>query len=125
MRIKGISLGRELRNVRSIFTSESKYSVINQSQSDFGEQLYTMLSLFFDFERTRELPLDPNFKGIAILYSDTAEGHINLVFQQIETKKMIGPRITISDVYLGKKGEAIRSLMDLIGIGKRRSQSKN
>ncbi len=125
VRIKGISLGRELRNVRSIFTSESKFSVINQSQSDFGEQLYTMLSLFFDFERTRELPLDTNFKGIAILYSDTSEGHINLVFQQIETKKMIGPRITISDVYLGKKGEAIRSLMDLIGIGKRRSQSKN
>ncbi|MHA1156183.1 MAG: hypothetical protein ACTSQK_08755 [Candidatus Heimdallarchaeota archaeon] len=125
VRIKGISLGRELRNVRSIFTSESKFSVINQSKSDFGEQLYTMLSLFFDFERTRELPLNPNFKGIAILYSDTSEGHINLVFQQIETKKMIGPRITISDVYLGKKGEAIRSLMDLIGIGKRRSQTKN
>ncbi len=68
VRIKGISLGRELRNVRSIFTSESKFSVINQSKSDFGEQLYTMLSIFFDFQRTRALPQDPNFKGIAILY---------------------------------------------------------
>lgn len=125
VRIKGISLSRELKHVRSIFTSESKFSVVNQSKSDFGEQLYTMLSLFFDFQRVRELPQDPNFKGIAILYSDNVQGHIKLEFQQIETKKMIGPRVTISDVYLGKKGEAIRSLMDLIGIGKRRRRSKN
>ena len=84
-----------------------------------------MLSLFFEFERVRELPRDPKFKGIAILYSDTNDGLINLEFQQIETKKMIGPRITISDVYLGKKGEAIKSLMNLIGFGKRKNQSKN
>ena len=125
VRIKGISLGRELKRERSVFTSESKFSVINQSKSDFGEQLYNMLSLFFEFERVRELPRDPKFKGIAILYSDTNDGQINLEFQQIETKKMIGPRITISDVYLGKKGEAIKSLMNLIGFGKRKNQSKN
>ena len=47
LRIKGISLSRELRRNRTVFTADSKLQVINQSQSDFGEQLYTMLSLFF------------------------------------------------------------------------------
>jgi len=118
IRIKGISLARELRRVRTVFTADSKLQVINQSQSDFGEQLYTMLSLFFKFERKRELPRDANMKGIAIIFADTNEGLIILDFQQIESKEMIGPRISISDVFLGKKGEAIRSLMNLIGMGK-------
>jgi len=122
LRIKGISLARELRRGRSIFTADSKLQVINQSQSDFGEQLYTMLSLFFGFERKRELPRDVNMKGIAILFTDTNEDLIILDFKQIETKEMIGPRISISDVFLGKKGEAIRSLMNLIGLGKRRAK---
>ena len=121
VRIKGITLARELNRGRSVFTFESKFKVINQCESDFGEQLYTMLSLFFGFEKFRELPRDPELKGIAILFSDK-ESIINLEFQQIETKQMIGPRISISDVFLGKKGEAIRSLMNLIGIGKRRTK---
>ena len=37
---------------------------------------------------------------------------------------MIGPRISISDVYLGRKGEAVRSLMNVIGIGRRRAKKK-
>ena len=119
IRIKGVSLARELNRGRSIFTSESKFRVINQCQSDFGEQLYTMLSLFFNFVRFRSLPADSDLKGIAIIFSDK-EDLISLEFQQIETKEMIGPRFTISDVFLGKKGEAIRSLMNLIGLGKRR-----
>lgn len=118
LRIKGISLARELRRGRTVFTADSKLQVINQSQSDFGEQLYTMLSLFFNFERKRELPRDANMKGIAIIFADTKEGLIILDFQQIESKNMIGPRISISDVFLGKKGEIIRSLMNLIGMGK-------
>ena len=118
LRIKGISLARELRRGRTVFTADSKLQVINQSQSDFGEQLYTMLSLFFNFERKRELPRDTNMKGIAIIFADTKEGLIILDFQQIESKDMIGPRISISDVFLGKKGEIIRSLMNLIGMGK-------
>ncbi|MHA1220962.1 MAG: Brix domain-containing protein [Candidatus Heimdallarchaeota archaeon] len=121
VRIKGISLGRELKRGRSVFTKESKFSVVNYCQSDFGEQLYTMLSIFFNFERIRELPQNPNFKGIAIFMSDK-DDQITIDFQQIETKEMIGPRITISDVYLGKKGEVIRSLMSVIGLGKRREQ---
>ncbi|HUU78253.1 MAG TPA: hypothetical protein VMX55_07890 [candidate division Zixibacteria bacterium] len=119
VRIKGISLARELNRGRSTFTSESKLRVINQCESDFGEQLYAMLSLFFNFERFRTLQTEPNLKGIAILFSDK-NNLISLEFQQIETKEMIGPRITISDVFLGKKGEAIKSLMNLIGIGKGR-----
>ncbi len=118
LRIKGISLARELRRGRTVFTADSKLQVINQSQSDFGEQLYTMLSLFFNFERKRALPRDANMKGIAIIFADTKEGLIILDFQQIESKDMIGPRISISDVFLGKKGEIIRSLMNLIGMGK-------
>ncbi|NHJ32648.1 MAG: hypothetical protein FK732_07290 [Asgard group archaeon] len=122
IRIKGISLARELKRERSVFRADSTLQVINQCQSDFGEQLYAMLSLFFNFERKRELPRDANMKGIAIIFADTNEGLIILDFQQIETKEMIGPRISISDVFLGKKGEAIRSLMNLIGIGKRREK---
>jgi U3 small nucleolar ribonucleoprotein protein IMP4 len=122
LRIKGISLAREQRRGRSVFTDESKLQVINQSESDFGEQLYTMLSIFFNFERKRELPRDPNMKGIAIIFADTKEDLIILDFQQIETKEMIGPRISISDVFLGKKGEVIRSLMNVIGLGKRRER---
>jgi U3 small nucleolar ribonucleoprotein protein IMP4 len=118
LRIKGISLARELRRGRTVFTADSKLQVINQSQSDFGEQLYTMLSLFFNFERKRTLPRDANMKGIAIIFADTKEGLIILDFQQIESKDMIGPRISISDVFLGKKGEIILSLMNLIGMGK-------
>ena len=126
LRIKGISLARELRRGRTVFTADSKLQVINQSQSDFGEQLYTMLSLFFNFERKRELPRDTNMKGIAIIFADTKEGLIILDFQQIESKDMIGPRISISDVFLGKKGEAIQSLMNLIGLGKgKEGQSKS
>jgi len=124
LRMKGITLSRELRRGRSIFTSESKFRVINRCTSDFGEQLYAMLSIFFNYERVRELPRDPKFKGIAIILSDTSESIITLDFQQIETKEMIGPRITISDVYLGKKGEAIRSLMEIVGIGKKRAGRK-
>ncbi|MHA1503675.1 MAG: Brix domain-containing protein [Candidatus Heimdallarchaeota archaeon] len=124
LRIKGIALGRELKRGRSIFTSESKFRVINRCTSDFGEQLYTMLSIFFNYERVRELPQDPNFKGIAIILSDTSDTLITLDFQQIETKEMIGPRISIMDVYLGKKGEAIRYLMNLGGIGRRRARRK-
>jgi rRNA maturation protein Rpf1 len=122
VRLRGISLARELKRGRSKFTSESKLKVINKSQSDFGEQLYTMLSIFFNFERMRELPNRENIKGIAINFSDSNEEMITLDFQQIETKEMIGPRITVTDVFLGKKGEAIRSLMNLIGIGKRREK---
>ncbi len=122
VRIKGISLARELNRGRSVFTTESKLRVINQCKSDFGEQLYTMLSLFFNFERSRELQKDTNLKGIALFFSDSKEDLIKLDFQQIETGKMIGPRFTISDVFLGKKGEAIRSLMNLIGIGRRRER---
>ncbi|NHK32468.1 MAG: hypothetical protein FK730_14030 [Asgard group archaeon] len=122
VRLRGISLARELKRGRSKFTSESKLKVINKSQSDFGEQLYTMLSIFFNFERMRELPNDETMKGIAINFSDSIEKMITLDFQQIETKEMIGPRITVTDVFLGKKGEAIRSLMNLIGIGKRRER---
>jgi U3 small nucleolar ribonucleoprotein protein IMP4 len=118
LRIKGISLAREQRRGRSVFTAESKLQVLNQSKSDFGEQLYTMLSLFFNFERKRELPQDAKMKGIAIIFADTKEDLIILDFQQIETKEMIGPRISISDVFLGKKGETIRSLMNVIGLGK-------
>lgn len=126
LRIKGISLSRELRRNRTVFTADSKLQVINQSQSDFGEQLYTMLSLYFNFERKRELPRDTNMKGIAIIFADNNQGLIILDFQQIESKEMIGPRISISDVFLGKKGEAIRSLMNLIGIGKgKENQSKS
>ncbi|MBK5113781.1 MAG: hypothetical protein KGD59_00135 [Candidatus Heimdallarchaeota archaeon] len=122
LRIKGISLAREQRRGRSVFTAESKLQVLNQSKSDFGEQLYTMLSLFFNFERKRELPRDAKMKGIAIIFADTKEDLIILDFQQIETKEMIGPRISISDVFLGKKGEAIRSLMNVIGLGKIRER---
>ncbi|NHJ46737.1 MAG: hypothetical protein FK733_03005 [Asgard group archaeon] len=124
MRIKGISLARELKRGRSVFTSESKLRVVNKCQSDFGEQLYTMLSIYFNFERMREIPDDENLKGYAINFSDK-NMMITLDFQQLETKEMIGPRITISDVFLGKKGEAIRSLIELIGIGKnKKSQSE-
>jgi U3 small nucleolar ribonucleoprotein protein IMP4 len=123
IRIKGISLARELKRGRSKFTSESKLRVVNKCQSDFGEQLYTMLSIFFNFERMREIPDNENLKGYAINFSDK-DMMITLDFQQIETKEMIGPRITVSDVFLGKKGEAIRSLIELIGIGKRKSQSE-
>ncbi|MFW9922735.1 MAG: Brix domain-containing protein [Candidatus Thorarchaeota archaeon] len=123
LRIKGVALARELKRGRSNFTSESKFKVINKCQSEFGEQLYTMLSVFFGFERERELPRDSNFKGIAVLFSDKEE-LINLEFQQIETKEMIGPKITFSDVFLGKKGEAIRSLMNVIGLGKRKVRTK-
>lgn len=122
VRIKGISLARELNRGRSVFTAESKYRVINKCKSDFGEQLYAMLSLFFNFERSRELIKEPNLKGIAIFFSDSKEDLIKLDFQQIESGEMIGPRITISDVFLGKKGEAIRSLMNLIGIGRRKER---
>ena len=115
-------MARELRRGRSVFTAESKYRVINQCKSDFGEQLYDMLSLFFNFERSRELIKDSNLKGIAVFFSDSKEDLIKLDFQQIETGEMIGPRVTISDVYLGKKGEAIRSLMNLVGIGRRRDR---
>ncbi|MBD3192458.1 MAG: hypothetical protein GF308_17595 [Candidatus Heimdallarchaeota archaeon] len=117
VRIKGITLARELNRGRSVFTSESKFRVVNKCNSDFGEQLYTMLSLFFDFNKERELPRIPDLKGIAVYFSDDEEGNIILEFQQIETKEMIGPKIVISDVYLGKKGEAIRSLMKIIGLG--------
>lgn len=122
IRLRGISLARELKRGRSKFTSESKLKVINKCQSDFGEQLYTMLAIFFNFERMRELPHDENMKGIAINFSDSKEEMITLDFMQIETKEMIGPRITVTDVYLGKKGEAIKSLMNLIGLGKRRER---
>ncbi|NHJ85269.1 MAG: hypothetical protein FK734_07390 [Asgard group archaeon] len=125
VRIKGISLARELKRGRSIFTAESKFRVINHCQSDFGEQLYAMLSIFFNFERTRSFPQDSTLKGIAMIFSDTDEGIINLEFQQIETREMIGPRITISDIFLGKKGEAIRSLMNIIGLGKKRSTKES
>jgi len=120
VRIKGIALTRELHRSRSIFTKDSKYRVINKCTSDFGEQLYTMLSFFFNFERMRELVYEPGLKGIAIFLSDNPEGHITVEFQQIETKEFIGPRITISDIYLGKKGEVIRSLMNIIGLGKKK-----
>ncbi|HUT82347.1 MAG TPA: hypothetical protein VMZ29_14190 [Candidatus Bathyarchaeia archaeon] len=122
VRIKGISLARELKRGRSAFTQESKLQVINHCESEFGEQLYTMLSLFFNFERTRELPREPNFKGIAIFLSDDTNDCITIDFQQIETKEMIGPRITVSDVFLGRKGEIIRSLIAAIGLGKRREK---
>ena len=62
VRIKGISLARELKRGRSKFTADSKLRVINLSQTDFGEQLYTILSVFFGFERERELPRIPNLK---------------------------------------------------------------
>ncbi|MHA1639430.1 MAG: Brix domain-containing protein [Candidatus Heimdallarchaeota archaeon] len=120
IRIKGIALARELRRGRSIFTKNSKFRVINKCSSDFGEQLYTMLSIFFNFERSRELIYEPNLKGIAVFLSDSPKSNITLEFQQIETKEFIGPRITISDVYLGKKGEVIKSLMNLLGLGKRK-----
>jgi len=119
VRIKGIALARELNRGRSVFTAESRLRIINKCTSDFGEQLYTMLSLFFNFNKERELPRIPDLKGIALYFSDDPGGNITLDFQQIETKEMIGPRITISDVHLGKKGEAIRSLMGILGIGKR------
>jgi rRNA maturation protein Rpf1 len=120
IRLRGVALARELRRGRSTFTSESKLRVINRCTSDFGEQLYTMLSMFFGFERERELPRDPNYKGIAIIFSDSPEGHIILDFRQIETGEYIGPKITITDVYLGKKGEAIKSLIEMLGIGKKK-----
>lgn len=119
VRIKGITLARELNRGRSVFTSESKFRVVNKCNSDFGEQLYTMLSLFFDFNKERELPRIPDLKGIAVYFSDDEQGNIILEFQQIETKEMIGPKIKISDVYLGKKGEAIRSLMKIIGLDRK------
>jgi rRNA maturation protein Rpf1 len=118
MRLKGISLARELNRGRSKFISDSRLMVVNKCHSDFGEQLYMMLSMFFGFERMRTLPSDPQLKGIAINFSDKND-MITLEFQQIESKEMIGPRLTISDVYLGKKGEAIKSLMNLIGLGKK------
>lgn len=121
IRIKGITLARELNRGRSIFTSESFLKVINKCTSDFGEQLYNMLSLFFNFERLRSIPIIPNLKGIAIFFSDN-NSLITLDFQQIETKEMIGPRIIISDVYLGKKGTAIQSLMNLLGLGQRKEK---
>ncbi|MEA2069713.1 MAG: hypothetical protein U9O98_00320 [Asgard group archaeon] len=123
IKLKGVTLARELDRGRSVFTAESKLRVINRCTSDFGEQLYTMFSFFFGFERERSLPQIPNLKGIAILFSDDKKGHITLEFQQIETKELIGPKIVIDDVILGKKGEAIRSIMDKIGFGKKSSNS--
>lgn len=122
IRIKGITLARELKRGRSKFTANSRFLVINKCESDFGEQLYTMLSIFFNFPRMREVPKDTDLEGIAVIFSDTSDNLINFEFQQIETKAMIGPKVTISDVYLGKKGEAIRSLMKVIGLGKKKNR---
>jgi U3 small nucleolar ribonucleoprotein protein IMP4 len=118
VRIKGIALARELKRGRSVFTKESKFRVINQCTSKFGEKLYRLLSIFFDFTKERELPRIPNLKGIALLFSDTKNNNITIQFQQIETQEMVGPKIIISKLFLGKKGEALSKLLDRLGIGK-------